>query len=232
MNHKHFETIKSTQGYLIENPDQLNLQEDILISCDHQSHGHGQYEREWDAFPQTLCISFTLLANEVKTLTSLEIGCLIHKYFKEKYKVDLQLKWPNDLLNKEGQKVGGILINSSNNYLFVGVGLNYFLNLSTKSNYKTQPGSIFKLEPLLDKKQQAMRIYEFILANRMLPDAIIKYWNNNCSHLNSEIIFIENNKESKGIFTGIGSQGEALINFNGNIESKFSGSIQLPELHS
>ncbi len=228
MNHKHFESIKSTQDYLIENLDQLNLKEDILISCDGQSHGHGQYERQWDAFPQTLCTSFTLRANEIKTLTSLEIGCLIHKYFIENYKVNLQLKWPNDLLNKDAQKVGGVLINSSNNYLIVGVGLNYFLNLSTKSNYKTQPGSIFKLELLLDKKQQAKRIYEFILANRMLPAAVLNYWNENCAHIDTEIFFTENNKTTKGIFMGIGTHGEALMKFNGKIEPKFSGSIRLP----
>jgi len=231
LNHKHFEDIKSTQDYLVEH--QVELGSDVLISCENQLSGHGQYERRWDSYQGSLCISFTLSPNEVITLSSLEVGCLITKYISTRYEVDLKLKWPNDVLANdaltgEAKKVGGILLNnsSSNKQLVVGVGLNFF-PLTSTDQYRTPAGSILPKEISFSKENEAKGIYHFIQSNRMGPNEVVKFWNEKCIHLNKKITFIDAEKEIKGEFIGIGRNGEALIHHMGTTASYFSGSIIL-----
>jgi BirA family biotin operon repressor/biotin-[acetyl-CoA-carboxylase] ligase len=226
LNHKHFKEISSTQDYLIEY--QSELAENSLISCDTQVDGHGQYDRSWDSYQGSVCLSFTLSANEVITLSSLEIGCLITKYISTEYNVNLGLKWPNDILTSSGTKVGGILINNSSrsSHLVVGVGLNYF-PFTAVDQYKTPGGSIFQEESSLNKKSEAQKIYRFILDNRMTAQSVVKFWNEKCIHLNKEVTLIDSDKSIEGEFVGIGKNGEALIHQSGTTASYFSGSIIL-----
>lgn len=225
MNHQHFDEISSTQEFLLRKEDDLSL--NTLISCETQTQGKGQYGRTWDSFSETLCMSFTLAANPVITLTSLEIACLIHKYFLTCYSIELNLKWPNDLLNQSQQKVGGILINKVNNIMAIGVGLNYFQNSSQK-NYPTPYGFILSSLNNFSKKEEAQKIYQFCLTHRMNEEEIRSYWTKYCSHMNKNIILLEANNERPGIFLGIGKNGEAIIKLEqGAIQSFYSGSIRI-----
>ena len=108
--HQHFKEISSTQDYIKENNFPKNT--DVLISCEHQTNGHGQYSRKWDAHAGTLCFSCLIAPNEVTSLTSLEAGCILHKYFTKNFQTSLKLKWPNDLLTLDKKKVAGILLHS------------------------------------------------------------------------------------------------------------------------
>lgn len=221
MRHEHFKEIQSTQDYLIES----NPSESTLVSCDQQINGHGQYGRTWDSDQESLCFSFTLVANEVMTLTSLEMGYLLVNYFKENYETSLMLKWPNDVLSNDGKKVAGILINNQNsNELIIGVGLNYFSN-NAQRNYKTPKGHIFTKTFPLFHKEESLKIYNYIKNNRLYPNDIIQNWNEKCIHLNKEVTLIETEKSTKGIFRGIGKNGEALIETSSKVLSFYSGSL-------
>lgn len=226
MIHKHFGDIASTQDYLLENQAQLG--ENPLISCENQFAGHGQYDRVWDSYQGSLCMSFGLRPNEVITLTSLELGCLAIKYYLQVYGVKLALKWPNDVLTTSGHKVGGILINNSSGQkqLIAGIGLNY-LPLPKVEAYKTPAGSILSANIELDKKTEALSFYTFILNNRMSADEVVKTWNENCIHMNKEVTLTDSGKSFKGEFVGIGRNGEAIIHHEGTTASYYSGSIFL-----
>ncbi len=126
MYHQHFNSIASTQTYLKDNLELLKEKDDdILISASEQSAGLGQRGNQWDNYPNNITLSFTLEPQRVATLTPLEIGILVISFIKKKFNQDLFLKWPNDILTKEGKKCGGILcqyIDSST--VIVGVGIN------------------------------------------------------------------------------------------------------------
>ncbi len=225
MNHQHFEQLSSTQDYLLE--QDYGAGDEILVSCEEQTAGHGQYDHSWDASVGSLCFSFTMPAHAEISLSSLEVGCLIHHYFKTSYGIELALKWPNDILSMDGLKLGGILINNQNDKkgLVVGVGLNYF-NIQDQ-NYRTPAGNIFVEQIELDKKIEAAHIYEFIRENRMNSLDIVSYWNHQCLHLDKDVKFIDNEHEAIGKFLGIGKLGQALIEIDGNKKEFYTGSVIL-----
>lgn len=226
MNHQHFKAIGSTQNYLLESKLEANT--DYLVSCEHQTAGYGQHGRTWDSFSEGLCFSFTLHAHEKMSLTSLEIACLIHQYFMEHHNIKLKLKWPNDILTTSGRKAGGIIIHNKNDngLVIVGVGLNYF-HTSTPE-YTTPYGFLFDKGFAIDKKEEAKKIYDYILNHRFLKsETILSYWNKHCYHLKKNVKIVDKKNEVNGIFAGVGDSGEAIIEINGIQEFIYSGSIIL-----
>ena len=222
MNHIHFESLDSTQDYLMEMQPQPS--EKTLVSCEHQLKGRGQYERTWDAVSQGLTFSFNALPAKTISLSSLEMGVLILSFIKKEFDIDLYLKWPNDILNNENQKCGGILIHNSGEQLIVGIGLN--LNPFQETyHFKTKPGSIFKTYQQFDNKELTAKVHQYILAHRLNDQEIKNSWNAACAHLNSEVSIIENDKKTKGIFKGIGQYGEALVQTNDELRSIYTGSL-------
>jgi BirA family biotin operon repressor/biotin-[acetyl-CoA-carboxylase] ligase len=229
LNHHHFKSIGSTQENLLTNPDNIDLSQDVLISCDEQLTGHGQYKRQWDSYDGSLCFSFTIEPNPILTLTSLEMACIIHKFFFHTKSVNLKLKWPNDLLTREGYKVGGIIINNTNKKnLIVGVGLNYSIPKNINNNYRTKAGGIFKDKIDINKKAINAKIYNYILRNRVNDFEVMNYWNKQCIHIDKEVTFLEDGKTSRLLFKGIGKNGEAIVvDDKKYIQHKFSGTIIL-----
>ena len=202
-----------------------NAEFNTLVSCDKQTNGKGQYNRLWDSFNETLCQSFVIEQNEILTLTSLEMSCLVHMYFIKNHQIKLSLKWPNDILTNSGKKVGGILLSNIRKKMLVGIGLNYFENNSLK-NYKTDYGFIFDVLFSLDKKNESLSLFKFIIQNRLKPFQVREYWTKNCIHLNKEITLVDAEKRIQGVFSGIGEHGEALIREEkGQAKKYFSGSL-------
>lgn len=225
MNHQHFDQIPSTHTELLKLVNDPS--KEILISCEHQTSGRGQYSRTWDTYKHSLCFSFNLKKCPTTTLTSLEVGVHLLNYFKSIYNIDLNIKWPNDILNLQNHKVGGILIQSFRDEEFaVGVGLNFFPTTFSK-DYRTPAASIFDHEFSWIKKEETIKIYNFILSNRLKVEEILPSWNARCAHINKEITFIEDNIEHKGIFKGVGSNGQAQIQIDNELKDFYSGSIIL-----
>lgn len=238
MIHKHFDQIDSTQNYLKDHLNELiQSDKDILISAESQNQGRGRLGNSWTDFKQNLAFSFTLAPNEVLTLTPLEISVHIVKFFREKHNVQLKLKWPNDLINNEFQKCGGILMQNISQIILCGIGVNLF---ATPEEIKTVPrdiekpqiGSVFKsIERLdLNKSEYSIGIYKYILSHRLTKSETCKEWNKFCAHLNKKVSIITETKTYNGIFLGLGPLGEAIIQEeNGNSSSHFSGTLLINE---
>ncbi len=218
MQHQHFEKINSTQDEILKYKDHFDSE--VLVTCDEQLAGRGQYDRKWDSFKDTLCFSFKYYENQIPSLTSLELGVLIRNYFFEEYHLKLELKWPNDIYFQH-KKVAGILTQSlSPHYYAVGVGINYTLPKDKDSKY----GSLFK-EFEVSKKEEAKRIYSYLLANRLSSTDTVKHWEAMCIHLNKDIIITDKEKKITGKFIGLGKFGEALVESDGLIVPAYTGSL-------
>ncbi len=227
MNHKHFKEISSTQSFIREYKDLDD--KDLLVSCDKQNSGHGQYSRTWDQYEGGLCFSFTLMPCEILTLSSLEIGILICHYFQSKYDTELKLKWPNDIMTETGKKCGGIIINNAINSknIIVGVGLN-LLPSNFDQSYKTTAGHILSSSTNLNNQTLSLDIYNYILNNRILSNQITHIWTKLCVHMNQPLTIKDEDSHS-GIFKGVGKVGEAQILINNSVESFYTGSLTLKE---
>ena len=99
----------------------------FVVLCEQQTAGRGRYGRSWQsAFGAGLYLSalFPLADFQDVGGLSLAVGVMVAR-FVTKLGLDICLKWPNDLLDKQGKKLGGILIEIQDGYVIAGIGINY-----------------------------------------------------------------------------------------------------------
>lgn len=153
-----FETISST------NTEGLKLLADgamapAVLVAKKMTAGRGRLGRNWHATDLgNLYISF--IFRPKKTLEhfqcfSLWIGCVLCRYLKEQFKLDVKLKWPNDLCVDQ-KKIAGILMESTIdldivNHLVLGIGLN--VNTATEDWPLEIAKKATTLAQVLGKKQ-------------------------------------------------------------------------------
>ena len=233
MYHQHFTSIPSTQIYLKENLEALKAQDnDILISCSEQTLGIGQRGNTWDSHPNSIAMSFTLKPNNTPTLTPLEIGLLTIGFLKVKFNKEILIKWPNDLLSIDGKKCGGILCQFiDNTTVIVGLGINLG-KLSNRSinNYKHGISSVdSNLEmSALEQEVVSKELYHFLGSNRFSDASELKkIFDKHCAHLNKTVSISEDGLDRYGIFRGIGTNGEALVEVNSIIKTFLSSSLTI-----
>lgn len=89
-----------------------------------QEQGRGQLRRDWVSIPGNLHVTLRLpeLPVAFAALCPLLLGYAASAAL-DTLGVDTQVKWPNDLLTREG-KVGGILVEERRGMLLAGMGLN------------------------------------------------------------------------------------------------------------
>jgi BirA family transcriptional regulator, biotin operon repressor / biotin---[acetyl-CoA-carboxylase] ligase len=234
MHHSHFNTIHSTQIYLRDNLTELKTHsDDILISASEQTLGIGRRGNQWDSYNNSLAMSFTLKPHATPTLTPIEIGILTALFVEKELNLSLKLKWPNDLLTPAGTKCGGIIaqyIDSETVIAGLGLNLGDTHHQHTPAHYKHGLGSV---NPELhlsteDFKDIPHKLYDFFLNNRIqegkaLEELFLKY----CLHINSPVALDDDGQTIEGIFIGIGNNGEAIVEINGEKQSFLSSSLKI-----
>ncbi len=116
------DVLDSTQDFIKSDID--NLDEGACVQALVQNSGHGRHGRLWESPKGNLYFSFLLKPKfaasqfgQIALLVGLSVAYALRPY------TDVTLKWPNDVLI-EGHKVCGILIESVDQALVVGVGVN------------------------------------------------------------------------------------------------------------
>jgi BirA family biotin operon repressor/biotin-[acetyl-CoA-carboxylase] ligase len=215
--HIHLDTCDSTQDVLKEQLSQFPG-ENILVSCEEQTNGRGRSEKVWSPMPGSLYLSFTIAPSVVPSFTAIELSVLVTKFFEGS---NLELKWPNDVYNKDHKKCAGILVQTTQQKMLAGIGLNLF---STLDDY----GGVFNQPFTCDKKSWCHELATFINENRFRKiEELKKVWNSKCYHLN-DTVRIQDGKDSVvGRFIGLGEYGEALIQNDEGIHKVFNGSLRL-----
>lgn len=111
----------------------------FVILASSQTMGRGRHGKHWYSEPGNLYVSLLLDKNiivgkqpQLSFVTALAVYETIEYLAKKsKVKLDIKLKWPNDVLINSG-KVAGILLESINlgqkNYLIIGLGINIKTN--------------------------------------------------------------------------------------------------------
>lgn len=216
----HVNSCDSTQDLLKEQLMDHQGPNAVLLSCENQLSGRGRGNKEWASMPGTLCFSLSVTPHIIPSFTALEISLLVTKFFEDIGK-DLKLKWPNDIWNKHNQKCCGILVQTFQQHMMAGIGLNMF---SQDPLY----GAVFDHQFEFDKKSWAQEIAQFIISNRYTSTEKLKEeWNQRCFHLNKEVTITENSDVFQGNFTGLGQYGEAILqNPDGELRI-FNGSLRL-----
>uniref|UniRef100_UPI0035658D9C biotin--[acetyl-CoA-carboxylase] ligase n=1 Tax=Halobacteriovorax sp. TaxID=2020862 RepID=UPI0035658D9C len=225
--HLHFEECESTQIILKNELNSRSSIPNLLVSSEKQTKGRGRSGNVWDSTENSIAMSFVIEPNSVLTLTSLELGAIICNYFKD---YSLQLKWPNDILNSNQMKCAGLLCQTYQDKILVGLGLNYGPSETLEKSSQYKFGRSHITDNQIDRsniEQITLSIYSFIINNRLTSEETISAWNTHCSHLGQNVEIRDDKNVDKGIFKGIGQNGEALIESKGLIKKIYSGSLFL-----
>ena len=116
-----FESIYNTQEFALS---ELSS-EPILVISYSQEKGKGTSNRTWLNADQALACSLAIKQEDIKlkhTLIPLLSSYLFTEILKD---TKLSLKWPNDIV-LNNLKVGGVLVEKSENSICIGMGINYF----------------------------------------------------------------------------------------------------------
>ncbi|EJC50897.1 biotin--[acetyl-CoA-carboxylase] ligase [Helicobacter pylori] len=127
-----FDSLPSTQTYLLEKLKSNELKAPVLVLAKNQSAGIGSRGNIWEGVESALTFSLALNAGDLpKDLpmqaSALYLGFLFKEVLKE-LGSQTWLKWPNDLY-LGGQKIGGVLVNVYKGMRVCGIGVN---RVSTK----------------------------------------------------------------------------------------------------
>lgn len=131
-NFEYYDSIDSTQDEILRKVASNEIKNGTLVIADLQTKGKGTHGRIWHTDEtKNIAFSFYFETNcNTKKLEkiTLEISEILVAIFKEKYKIALDIKVPNDLMINN-KKVGGILteskmISETVKYLVVGIGIN------------------------------------------------------------------------------------------------------------
>ena len=135
-----YEEIDSTQNEIFRRIKKGQIINGSVIMADIQTAGKGTHGRIWHTDEKgNIAFSFYIQTDcEIERLDGLtiDIAKILVDMFKEKYKINIQIKEPNDLMINN-KKIGGILTQGKINgkyirYLVIGIGINinkkYFTN--------------------------------------------------------------------------------------------------------
>ncbi len=97
-----------------------------LVVAREQVSGRGRQGRKWAQPDRGMYASLAFVSEwkvADRTLIPLVAAVAMRRAIDKKFRVDVGLRWPNDLM-VEGLKVGGILIETSGDMIVVGCGVN------------------------------------------------------------------------------------------------------------
>jgi BirA family transcriptional regulator, biotin operon repressor / biotin---[acetyl-CoA-carboxylase] ligase len=215
----HLDSCDSTQDILKEQL-QLIPNEKLLVSCEHQLKGRGRGQNTWSDYCGTVNFSMNLLPHHISSFTAIELAVIICLFFKPKG-VHLRLKWPNDVINTEGKKCAGILIQNLDNSMLAGVGINIF-------HQEQDFGGCLTEVTQLDKKKWAHELADFIHGHRYEnTEQLTQDWMNLCCHLQQSVRISDGKIIIDGKFIGLGEYGQALIETEDGLTQCFNGSLRL-----
>ena len=213
----------------------ITKKSNLFVITDNQTDGKGRHGNTWVSIPnKSITCSFLLKQIFDKiNFHSLLIPISIVKGIKKFTNIDLQIKWPNDIIYKD-KKIAGILIESIKNksdYLFnIGIGIN--VNEDIEDFPDDLKNHTTSLKIIMNHQIQREPLLATILNELdQLIDAsdynyIINEWTKYCAHLNQKINFKYNNNLKNGIFQKINQNGQAVI--KNNLKSiDYDGAIQV-----
>ena len=129
-----FDKISSTQDYAHDLIARGEAHNKTIVIALAQSAGRGRYRRTWVSHHGNLYASFIYKSPDRDPKLSYAVAVAIAETLIS-LGLTPEIKWPNDVLIK-GKKISGVLIEYSQNFVIIGVGIN-IKTCPTVKEYKT-----------------------------------------------------------------------------------------------
>jgi BirA family biotin operon repressor/biotin-[acetyl-CoA-carboxylase] ligase len=198
--------------------------EEILIVAENQTCGKGRMKRRWWSKKYSNLLFSLLLSPKIHKSLGFSLNMAIAVSFveaiKEKYDIDVMIKWPNDLYIRN-KKLAGILMEfflqgDLLSYVVVGMGIN--VNWAPENTELIYPATCLareknmyiKREPLLiEGLKKFNRYYKEILNNKV--EELYEKWQEKCMILGKEVLVREQDREIKGTALRVEKDGSLII---------------------
>lgn len=197
-----------------------------------QTEGRGRNQNKWTSSKGNLFLSTIIKPKSDKSLwhqLSVIVGFSIVQVL-----VDLgvnsnliDLKWPNDVL-VDKKKISGVLLESSDNFVVVGIGLNIIKNPILKTKWATTKLNDH-LKGSINIKNIGLKILNKVFYNYYSWEKFGFVFfkediNKKMFNINKNIIINVNSKSNllNGVFLGIGDSGGIKVKTNSKITEYLS----------
>ena len=232
--------IDSTNDYLMRRIPN-HIQKGQVCIAEYQSAGRGRRGRQWiSPFGSHLYMSvYWFIENGMSAAMGLStvVALAISDAVKALYKIQVELKWPNDIYIN-GLKLAGVLIDLEGSphescHIVIGIGLN--VNMPDKSGEQVgQPWTDLQKhtqEPI-DRNILIAKIIEclFFRLNEHKHhglDSLVKEWNAQDYFFNKQVKLITGKNHTQGKCKGINNQGALLLEVDNKLTAVYGGEVSL-----
>lgn len=229
--------VESTNSLLLNSKD-FGTNGTVLLA-EFQNKGRGRMNREWVSNSgQNLTFSI-LLKGDFKenkiNLVNLGASLAVAQAIENLFQLDVELKWPNDLLVHK-KKIAGMLLESVSKgnkiaKLVVGIGINVN-QPNFPGKFDIQPTSIRKeFKTMVSREKllsELLNIYEEILESSLKkPEKILNDWRERCKMIGEKIKIVEHDKIKTGLFYDIDDDGFLILKVGEKKEKIHFGDVSL-----
>lgn len=228
--------VNSTMDYARGLIPEVGDKRPALVLAEKQSAGRGRSGREWIGI-QSAFLGTYLFFGENKTREvnsfSLVVGITVCQALCQ-LGCELKVKWPNDLVSYEGEKVGGILVDvlhgSEGQFFLIGLGI----NISGNVDHIKHSAKVSTLDTLmsvtLSPVQLAARLSWPLLESfrKFHREGFGQFrddWMEKAAHLGQIFLVKTYDNEISGRFIGISQNGALLLESDQGVVEILSGHV-------
>ena len=148
----YFNSLASTQNYLVEALKNQKVSPPICVLAKEQTAGVGSRNNAWEGGEGNLFFSFAVNLEALPKDLPLRSASIYFSFIMRevlvKYDKEVWLKWPNDLYQKS-EKIGGTITKKFDNILICGTGINLQKNSNSFKALNLNVEPIFLLKEYL-----------------------------------------------------------------------------------
>ncbi|NOZ63402.1 MAG: biotin--[acetyl-CoA-carboxylase] ligase [Caldiserica bacterium] len=196
-------------------------EECFVVVAEKQVSGRGRGKRIWHSPPGGLYLSIAIPSPEIteKGLSFLS-AWVVARSIKDETAITPRVKWPNDILI-QNKKVSGILVEKGKgkkDFSLIGMGIN--LNSRKEDFPASLRKKIVSLKDIAGKEIHSERFLDLLLDNffhglKLLKERgfsyILNKWLEFSLPLGEPIAFHAASRIIKGLYWGVGREGELYI---------------------
>ena len=209
----HFTRVSSTQEIA-----KRIMRENTVVVADTMTNGYGRMRRKWFAPWGGLWMSVILRATEKTQLATIAAGVAVVEAL-QKFNINANLKWPNDVIYK-GKKLCGILGETHDNFMIIGIGINL------KNEIPEEIKSIATGIPWIDRGELLPVILdEFERQIGKSPQEIIGTWKKYDITLGKRVRIIDGEEIYEGIAKDIGYDGHLILKTSNGEREIYTGDL-------
>lgn len=235
-----FFSIDSTNQYLLDKAAQSDANHWIVFA-EHQKTGRGRRGRHWvSPFGANLyCSLLYRIKQSAHGLMglSLAVAVAVSRTLREVAGIEVQVKWPNDILY-QNKKLCGILLELHGEHtgptaIVVGIGVNMRLSEQNRKMIDQASTTIEEIcEQTVSRNELAANLVKQVIAvmldfeQRGLANLLVE-WKKHDAFIDRPVSVQLGNKNIAGVCRGVDEHGALLVETDGQVQRYFSGEITL-----